>query len=262
MAKYSNLDKRMKRYEASSDIVLTRRMPVVLRFDGSHFHTFTKGFQKPFDEIMMKTMQDTMIALCKNIQGAVFGYTQSDEITIVVIDYQTLESNGWFNYRVEKMCSIGASMASRFFNKFFIENVQRVYDEKCAASPTKLLSDEDMEAYERYARRFFMADFDCRAFNVPKEDVCNCVLWRQKDAEKNSIQALAQSLYSHSELEGLSNRDLQNKMFTEKGINWNDLPTPQKRGSACRKHNRKWLLDLNMPIIQEDRDYVEKVIFI
>ena len=262
MAKYSNLDKRMKRYEAASDVVLTRRMPVVLRFDGSHFHTFTKGFAKPFDEIMMRTMQDTMIELCQNIQGAVFGYTQSDEITIVVIDYQTLETDAWFDYRLEKMCSIGASMASRFFNKHFIENVQTVFDEKVANSPTKMLSDTDMAIYNMYTKKFFMADFDCRAFNVPREDVCNCVLWRQKDAEKNSIQALAQSLYTHSELRGISTANLQNKMFTEKGVNWSELSVPKKRGSACRKNNKKWELDLNMPIIQENREYVEKLIML
>jgi dihydroxy-acid dehydratase len=93
MAKHTALDNRMKRYEASSDIYLTRRMPVVLRFDGSHFHTFTRGFQKPFDDVMINAMQKTMLDLCKNIQGAVWGYTQSDEITVVVIDYQALDTD-------------------------------------------------------------------------------------------------------------------------------------------------------------------------
>ena len=260
MAKYSALDKRMKRYEAASDVVLTRRMPVILRFDGSHFHTFTRGFQKPFDEIMMKTMQDTMLDLCKNIQGAVLGYTQSDEITIVVIDYQTLETDAWFDYRVEKMCSIGGSMAARFFNKHYMENVEEMFFGK--THPKDYLTSEEEKLYKMYSKKYFEADFDCRAFNVPREDVCNCVLWRQKDAEKNSIQALAQSLYSASELKGISCANLQNKMFTEKGINWNELSVPKKRGSSCRKNNKKWELDLNMPILKDDRDYVEKLIYI
>lgn len=256
MARYSDFDKRMKRYEEASDIVLTRRMPVILRFDGAHFHTFTKGFKKPFDEILMKTMQDTMIDLCKNIQGAVFGYTQSDEITIVLIDYQTLETDAWFDYRLEKMCSHGASMASRFFNKHFIENVEAVHGNISA------LSIEDARQYVIYKRRYFGADFDCRAYNVPKEDVCNCVLWRQKDASKNSIQALAQSLYSAAELKGVSCEALKSKMLNEKGIDWEALNTSKKHGTACRKQNKIWTLDLDMPRLQTNREYVENLIYI
>lgn len=248
--KYSDFDKRMKRYEASSDIMLTRRMPVVLRLDGNHFRTFTRGFKKPFDEILVKTMQETMLDLCKEIPGTVFGYTQSDEITLVLIDYQTLTSDAWFDYRVEKMCSIASSKATRFFNKHFMENVDAVYGRR-------ELTPEEYKQFMIYARKYWSADFDCRAFNVPKEDVCNAVLWRQKDAEKNSVQALAQSLYKQKEISGIKNDNLQNKMFTEKGVNWNDLPTPYKRGSACKKNGRTWELDLDMPIISQNRAYVE-----
>lgn len=79
--------------------------------------------------------------------------------------------------------------------------------------------------------------FDARAFTVPIEEVNNCLLWRQQDATRNSIQALAQSLYPHKELQGINTKALQDKMFSEKGINWNDLPTKQKRGSCCRKND-------------------------
>ena len=248
--KYTSLDVRMKRYEAVSDIVLMRRTPVILRMDGSHFHTFTRGFEKPFDSVMMAAMQKTMEALCNDIQGAVFGYTQSDEITIVLCDYKTLETSAWFDNRLEKLCSVGASKASRYFNKFFIE----VVEEKISTDYS--LSDK---LRDKYRSRYFTADFDCRAFNIPKEEVCNCVIWRQNDAEKNSIQSLAQSLYSHKELNGLKCNQLQNKMFTEKGVNWSELPTYCKRGSACIKdENGKWFIDYDMPILKENRDYLER----
>lgn len=250
--KYTSLDVRMKRYEAVSDVVLMRRTPVILRLDGSHFHTFTRGFKKPFDSILIKTMQQTMEALCNDIQGAVFGYTQSDEITIVLCDYKTLETSAWFDNRLEKLCSIGASKASRYFNKFFIENVN-------IAMANYEITEAD---FNRYSKKFFTADFDCRAFNIPKEEVCNCVIWRQNDAEKNSIQSLAQSLYSHKELNGLKCNQLQNKMFTEKGVNWSELPTYCKRGSACIKdENGKWFIDYDMPILKENRDYLERFVY-
>lgn len=243
---------RMKAYEAASNYYLVKRMPVVIRLDGSHFHTFTKGFKKPFDDIMVTTMQETMQNLCESIQGCVLGYTQSDEITLVLCDYQTLTTSAWFDNRLEKMCSIGGSMASRFFNRNFMLNIEKAKNQG-----------EDVSVYER---KIFTADFDCRVFNVPKEDVCNAVLWRQKDAEKNSVQALAQSLFSHKELMGISTKDLQDKMFTEKGINWNDYPTYLKRGSACYKTvNDKgrsvWMIDLDMPILSQHREYIEDRIY-
>ena len=247
MAKYTALDKRMKRYEAVTDIRLTQRTPVIMRFDMVAGHTFTRGMQKPFDEVYMKTMQDTMLNLCKEIPGCVFGYTQSDEITLVLVDYQTLESEGWYDYRLEKLCSVGASKAARFFNKYFIHNA------------AELVEDEDY--FKKLTKKFHTADFDCRVFNLPKEEVTNCVVWRQKDAEKNSVQSLAQTLFAQKELNGIKCKELQNKMFTEKGVNWNELETPKKRGTACRRFNKKWELDLDMPIVTENRDYVEKLIY-
>ena len=251
--KYTSLDVRMKRYESVSDVYLMRRTPVILRLDGSHFHTYTRGFEKPFDNVLITTMQKTMEALCNDIQGAVFGYTQSDEITIVLCDYKTLETSAWFDNRLEKLCSVGASKASRYFNKFFMEIVEE-----------KISTDESLseKLRDKYRSRYFTADFDCRAFNIPKEEVCNCVIWRQNDAEKNSIQSLAQSLYSHKELNGLKCNQLQNKMFTEKGVNWSELPTYCKRGSACIKDNNgKWFIDYDMPILKENRDYLERFVY-
>lgn len=249
--KYGDLDTRMKEYEAVTDVRLTKRTPVILRFDGCHFHTFTKGFDKPFDNVMLKAMQRTMRDLCSSIQNCVFGYTQSDEITLILNDYYTLNVSPWFDNRVEKMCSVGASMASRFFNKHFFEVV---YEYRSVHA----ITDEQMELYEK---RFFTADFDCRAFNVPRDEVVNCLIWRQQDAEKNSVQALAQSMYTQKELQGVGKKALQDKMFTEKGVNWNDVPVVFKRGTACLKNSEgKWELDENMPILTQDRNYLEKLV--
>ena len=124
MPVHDELGKRMKIYEAVSKTKLVRRMPVAIRIDGKAFHTFTRGFQKPFDNVLMKTMQETTKSLCENIQGCVFGFTQSDKITLILIDYQTFETDAWFGYKVQKMCSIAASMATMAFNKCFTKNVE------------------------------------------------------------------------------------------------------------------------------------------
>ena len=121
--KNDSLGDRMKRYEGVSRNFLTRRVPVVIRLDGKAFHTFTRGMKKPFDRILMNAMQETMKCLCKNVQGCVFGYTQSDEITLVLTDYATIKTDAWFGYNVHKMTSIAASMATLAFNACFIDNV-------------------------------------------------------------------------------------------------------------------------------------------
>lgn len=255
--KGDSLGDRMKRYEAVSKSTLVSRMPVILRIDGCHFHTFTKGFVKPFDEVMMKSMQDTMKYLCENIQGCVLGYTQSDEITLVLVDYQKLNSSAWFDNEVQKMCSVAASMAGMAFTRYFAYNVNN----------SDVEIDADLwKVYMNAIRRG--AYFDCRAFNVPESDVCNCLIWRQQDATRNSIQSLAQANFSHKELQGLSCNKLQDKLFIEKGINWNNLKDEEKRGTCCVKtyftqdgnERSKWVIDYNIPIFTQDRDYIEKLI--
>lgn len=264
-----NLGDRMKMYESVSDYRLIRRMPVVVRLDGKAFHSFTKGFIKPFDTIFINSMQDTLKKLCENVQGCVFGYCQSDEISLVLCDYQTYDTEAWFDYRIEKMCSVGASMASRFFNQAFKGNTE-------AAFPVMGVDSTSFGDWDKYRRKFNNADFDCRVFNVPKEEVVNAILWRQRDCERNSILFLAQSMYSQKEIQGINTKDLQDKMFEEKGVNWNELPTVLKRGTACiKKHlleptnlpglyieteRKEWVLDKEMPILSQDREYLEKLI--
>lgn len=247
---FDALGKRMKEnYEQRSKTSLVRRMPVAIRLDGKAFHSFTKGLKKPFDDILMKAMQETTKALCENIQGCVFGYTQSDEITLILQDYKTLNTEAWFNYEVQKMCSISASICTYYFNKYFNFYVQNY-----------LAAEDDVEYINILKRKINTpAFFDSRVFNIPKEEVTNMIYWRQADATRNSIQMLGQANFNQKKLNGKSCAIIQEMLFTEKGINWNDLPTPKKRGSSVIKNEEeKWFIDENMPqLINENRLYVE-----
>lgn len=272
--KRDSLGDRMKRYENVAKTRLVRRMPVIIRLDGKAFHTFTRGFVRPFDSILMQTMDDTMKYLCENIQGCVLGYKQSDEISLVLIDYQTLTTDAWFDYNVEKMCSIAASMATLAFNRFFIDNVmaaQQFFDTE--GSIDGLMKFD----YSVYERKFNTALFDARVFNVPKEEVANCLIWRQQDATRNSIQLAGQSQFSHRELDDKSCNQIQDMLFCEKGINWNDFRTPCKRGTCCVKkvvdvpamnnssmkvQRRKWVVDNDIPIFSKNPDYINSLICI
>ena len=258
-----DLGTRMKTfYENTYRFGMTRRMPVAIRIDGKAFHTFTKGFEKPFDEVLSNAMVRTMEYLCKNIQGCVFGYTQSDEITLILLDYQTLQTEAWFGYEIQKICSISASMATMAFNKFFADEVENwfntTFNKVGWDSPTWDIFDKQYETYRKAYDKGAM--FDSRCFNIPKEEVCNLIYWRQLDATRNSIQMVGQANFSHAELQGKSCGDIQDMLHEQKGINWNDYPTRWKRGAAWRKG---FGIDFNMPILkEEDRKYVEDLIFI
>lgn len=253
----SSLGDRMKQYEAVSKSGLVHRMPVILRLDGCHFHTFTKGFDKPFDEVLMCSMIRTMKYLCQKIQGCVFGYTQSDEISLILIDYKKLNSSAWYDNEIQKMCSVTSSLCTLAFNRIFREEVHK-HVPRCFTENSKLLS-----AYNKALETG--AVFDCRAFNVPKEDVCNCIIWRQQNATRNSVQSLAQSQFSHKELQGLSCNKLKDKLLKERNINWDDLEAYKKLGIACYNRGEEhsdWAVDLCMPILTQDRDYIDKHVFI
>ena len=272
-----DLGVRMKTYyEQIPKTKLMRRTPVALRIDGKAFHTFTRGFQKPFDEVLIRSMQETMKYLCENIQGCVLGYTQSDEITLILVDYKKLTSSAWFDYEVQKMCSIASSIATMAFNKFFANNV----GDYCTYNYEK--EDNTHEQYEHILSLAVDkgAMFDCRCFNIPKEEVTNLIYWRQLDASRNSIQMVGQANFSHKELQNKSCNDIQDMLMTKKGINWNDFPTYQKRGSCCiRNHmvselygNRmfdknasenEWVIDKNIPIFKgEDRKYIDRLVYV
>lgn len=283
MPVHDDLGNRMKTfYEQIPKTKLMRRTPVIIRIDGKAFHTFTRGFKRPFDEVLIKTMQETTKYLCENIQGCVLDYTQSDEITLVLIDYQRFETSAWFDYEIQKICSISASMATMAFNKFFRKNVEvfRYNDGENFDRGTE----DGLEKYnllQTYLNALEKgAMFDARVFNIPKEEVTNCVYWRQLDASRNSIQMVGQANFSHKELQNKSCNDIQDMLMTQKGINWNDFPTYQKRGTCVVKEyyveenpnekgnnteieRSRWIIDKSIPIFKgEDREYIDRLVMV
>ena len=253
--KKDNLGDRMKEnYENRAKTQLLRRTPGIIRLDGKSFHTFTRGFDKPFDDILIEAMQQTMLTLCKEIQGCVLGYTQSDEITLVLTDYKKLETSAWFDYDVQKICSVSASIATLAFNRSFAKQC-KLY---VPSNSTDINNAHINSIYNG-------ALFDSRCFNVPKEEVTNCILWRQQDATRNSINAVAQANFSHKELHGLNVNQVQDKLFKERNINWNDFPIYLKRGSCCIKREidgiLTWDIDNYIPVFTgESRNYIENLL--
>ena len=213
-----SIGNRMKEnYEDRYRIYLTRRTPVILRLDGKAFTTLTRGFDKPFDGGFIDCMRETAYLLVSEIQGAKIAYIQSDEISIFLTDYDTLTTEAWFDYNIQKMVSVASAIASQDFS-------------------------------ERIQKRGL---FDCRAFNLPRSEVCNYFIWRQQDWVRNSIQMLARSLYSHKECHEKKTPELHEMCF-QKGHNWADLRKDLKNGSIYRT-NEGW----SFGEFKKNREFIE-----
>lgn len=272
MSDKTSLGNRMKEYyENPYRFYLPRRSPMIIRLDMRAGHSFTKGFQRPFDNIFMESIQETAKYLCENIENVKFSYQQSDEISLLLTDYDNVNTQAWFNKNLQKMCSIAASMATLAFNRVFWEKI-RALDYDYYEYPTKEFN-ELIEIYYKALEKGAM--FDARCFSIPKEEVCNYFLWRQNDCVRNSIQMVAQANFSHKQLQNKSCDELQEMLWQEKNINWNDFETVKKRGSCCTKTGKHtvidmktgeqkkrpiWEIDKEIPIFTQDRNYIERFV--
>jgi len=245
------LGDRMKAYEDQYRVKLPKRQFVMVRLDGKAFHSFTKGFDRPWDTRLVRAMQATTNYLCQKMGGAVLGYSQSDEISILLAPGAKLTSEPWFDNNLQKIVSVSASMCTSFFNEVINFNPR----------------DTDMQRRE--------ANFDSRAFILPEDEVVNYFIWRQQDATRNSVQMMARSLFSHAECTNKNTHDLMD-MIVAKGQNWNSVNTDFKRGACCKKESYSvpvdpkwrqstdaetvdrsiWTTDLDTPIFTQARSYV------
>jgi tRNA(His) 5'-end guanylyltransferase len=249
MTQSQTLGDRMKEYEGVSSSLVLRRTPTIIRLDGRAFHTFTRRFLKdnkgttPFSETMHNCMVATTNWLVSNIQNCQLGYTQSDEISLFIRDWDNYETQQWFNGKVQKIASISASMATVAFN---------------AKARTEL----------NHAPEYFgdFAMFDSRVFNLPEAEVCNYFIWRQQDASRNSVQMLGHHLFSQNEMHGKNNSEVQDMLMLQHGVNWNDQPVWAKRGTVVLRDpdtlssSSRTVIDENIPIFTQDRNYINRLL--
>lgn len=215
-----SLGDRMKRYERISSHSLIPKTPLIIRVDGKAFHTWTKGFNKPFDIDLIACMAATTRQVAKEMQSCRLTYTQSDEATFLLSDYETNEKEGWFAYKLNKVVSVTASMYTAYFNEMF------PLSSKFKTSKPAL--------------------FDARAFSIPLSDAPNCFIWRQQDWLRNSVSMYAQANFSHKELQGVNVPGMLN-MLHDIGKPWEHLDPIVKYGTFSSNGKDFWdKLDYNM----------------
>jgi len=193
------LGDRMKRqYEDRTRYMLPRRTYTLIRVDGRAFHTLCRPFEKPFDRMITNAMDAVASGLVTTMQNARFAYVQSDEVSLLMTDFETVETEAMFDNNVQKLASVSASIATACFN---------------AAMPEW--------------RR--LATFDSRVWTIPDPtEVENYFLWRQKDAVRNSINAIAQSRFGHSACQGMKVHELVERLELN-DVMLDEVATPRDR---------------------------------
>jgi tRNA(His) 5'-end guanylyltransferase len=231
-------DRMKKYYEDRTRILLPRRTYTIIRIDGKAFHTYTHGLKRPFDNGLVDDMDATACYLCKNIQGAKFAFVQSDEISVLMTDFEAITTDAWFDGNIQKIASIAASLTTARFNQ--LRTIRWFTENGLSGNGTAI----DVENIK-------IAAFDARVFTIPtKTEVANMFIWRMQDTVRNSISSVAQTLYSHKELEG-KNMSEQQEMIFQKGINWNDYAPKYKRGRFIEKQLIEKTTDKLSPYIKD-----------
>lgn len=231
MINKDSLGDRMKEnYENRARYFLPRRTHTILRLDGKAFHTYTKGLDRPFDKGLMADMDSAIVSMLPQLQGAVFAYTQSDEISILLTDFEKETTDAWFDGNIQKISSVAASIITAEFNKY---RLLRYQDENGELGEEM----DDMYPTGSVKRpEFKLAYFDCRTFTIPdRTEVMNYFRWRQQDCLRNSVSMVAQSNFSHKELQN-KNQSQMHEMLHNKGVNWaTDLTDGEKNGRVIMK---------------------------
>ena len=239
MTDKTSLGDRMKEYEWVTKSYIMRRTPTIIRVDGNAFHKFTKRLSVDLDPTesygpghkFHASMINAAFAVFANMQNCVFAYTQSDEISFLLRDWDKHETQQWFGGGLQKMASIAAGMTTaKFIHSFNNE-------------------------FDFYPHVWF----DARVFNLPYYEVDNYFIWRQQDATRNAIQMIARKHFSHKELIGKSGSEIQEMLFHKYDCNFNDYATWKRRGTAIYKDNDGMIkIDEEIPIFTKDREYITR----
>lgn len=228
-SKGPSLTERMKAYETAYTSHLTRRMPVIIRLDGKAFKNWTHtNLNRPFDDRLPELMSETIKYLMKEIQGCVFAFSQSDEISLFLRDYDSLNTESWFGSNLQKMISVSSSLATAKFNQ------------------------------EAYRHRFSLAHFDSRVFILPKEEVVNYFIYRQHDGVRNSISMLANSIFGHKKIHGISSNDMK-QMLIDDGHPWEELKPMFRHGIYMKKNED---ITLDVPLFKDNRSIIEELVYV
>lgn len=235
-------DRMKSQYEDRARYTLPRRTYTIIRLDGKAFHTYTKTCKKPFDLDLIEDFDNAAKETIEQIQGAKFGYAQSDEFSILLTDFDKITTDAWFDGNIQKMVSVAASTMTAHFNKY---RARRWRKNQIELKNSAFLAwngmgeeaDDNTDLDKHF--EFKLAYFDARVFTIPDPtEVYNYFVWRNNDCARNSINMVAQSIFSFNELQNQSCSQIHD-MLHLKNINWAEYPDELKNGRLIVKEERE-----------------------
>jgi tRNA(His) 5'-end guanylyltransferase len=242
--KNSPLRQRIREYEDAYRIKFPRRMPLLIRVDGRAFHSFCSGMERPWDPTFVKAMNHVAKTLVTEISGAKIAYVQSDEITILLIDYNRYVSQPWFDKGLQKLVSISASISTMAFNQWMSH-----------------YTDHPRKKMQWYGNKT-NATFDSRAFVIPREDVCNAFIDRQRDCMRNAILSTGQEKIGRKKINGLDTLQILKILKDEHGITWRkDINNHFRNGRIVIKKDNAWIIPEETPIFGKERYVVDNLVW-
>lgn len=225
-------------YEGRTRYSVPRRTYTIIRLDGKAFHSYTKHLKKPFDYDLSSDLDNSVISVLSEIQGAKFAYCQSDEISILLTDFEKPTTQAWFDGNIQKMASVSASLMTAHFNKLRIKRRGEAVLDKCKKEQGKNFDAYFGELLDLVNLNEDIASFDSRIFTIPdRTEVMNYFLWRNNDCTRNSVSMVAQANFPHRELQGKSSSQMQEMLFSQKKINWAETPEADKNGRLILKEH-------------------------
>jgi len=233
-----SLGNRMKGYENENRHYISKKAYTILRLDGRSFSRYTKGLERPFDDDFISDMNDTASHLCSKITGVKMAICSSDEISLVLTDFEHASTDMFFGGNIQKICSIAASIASNKFNQLRLKrSVEKTF--RYFSQTIRLTENDIYNLSSEYIDSFKLAEFDCRVLQVPnREEVENYLIWRQQDTIRNAVQSVAQSLYSHKELDHKNTKDLI-ELCKEKNVNFDEFHSHKRMGRLIQKYTNE-----------------------
>ena len=286
---FNTLGDRMNYYRSKAEVRLQPKSYVLAMLDGKNFSNRWKNkLNKPFDDGFISDMNETAKYLCENIAGCKLAFVQSDEINLFLCDYEREETQPWFDYRMSKILSVSAAMASGKYNQLRLvreleESINDVicsYDEygdlyKKEYKDGRVIHFDEGEGVEEPTiydniRNFKLSEFDSKFWCVPeKNDAIAWFLFRQNDSIRNSILQVGYTYFSDKQLKNMKTPEIKEKLLSEKNIDWDTYMSGQKYGRVVYKVKEdkdgvirsKWVIE-DAPIFKESygREWLSELI--
>lgn len=214
----STLGNRMKTYESVWHTSVSPNSYVVLRLDGRAFHTVLRNATKPYDVDVARALSTAAEKLCEQVPGAEFAYLQSDEISILMTDLRTVRSELWFGGDVQKLVSVGASVATQAFNDVI----------------------RPAPGYQALAGITQPGYFDARVLTLPHPiEVANYFVWRQRDAQRNAVTSAARAYFGQRDLNRKNVGEVRAMLRDVHGVDFpRDYPNEFVDGRVLHKQTR------------------------